>query len=42
MMLTGSEKDINACQFCHQRFNRAVQLAIDYQEKHPEVFGENK
>ena len=41
-MLTGSEKDINTCQFCNISFSRADELAIHYQEKHPEILRENK
>ena len=41
-MLSGSEGDINTCQVCHESFSRANELAIHYQEKHPEVFRENK
>ena len=41
-MLTGTDKDPNICQYCSESFSRANELAIHYQEKHSEVYGENK
>jgi hypothetical protein len=41
-MLTGNDKDLNTCQYCSKSFSLANELAIHYQEKHPEVYGENK
>ncbi len=42
MMLTGTDKDPNTCQYCNESFSRANELVIHYQEKHPEIFRENK
>jgi hypothetical protein len=41
-MLTGTDKDPNTCQFCNKIFSRANELAIHYQEKHPEIYKDNK
>lgn len=41
-MLTGTDKDPNTCQYCNKSFSRANELAIHYQKKHLEVYGENK
>jgi hypothetical protein len=37
-----SSENINTCQFCHESFTRANELAIHYQDKHPEIFRNNK
>jgi hypothetical protein len=41
-MLTGSEKDLNTCQYCNKSFSRANELVLHYREKHPEIYRENK
>lgn len=41
-MLTGTDEDPNTCQFCNKTFNRPVELAIHYQQNHPDLIGEDK
>lgn len=42
VMLTGTNKDPNTCQICNKNFSRASELAIHYQQRHPELYREKK